>query len=130
MSDLKTKPLFLIGGHDLEMIEIKKLLIKNKQEFIDYNLSWGAKLSSYQNILNKYEYKYRTIIAIELINDISISQNFINIDHHNEYYYLPSSIEQIAKILNINLNFYQKLVAINDVSHIKGLKQFGLSEKK
>ena len=30
MKKLNKDPLFLIGGHDLEMMEIKKILIKKK----------------------------------------------------------------------------------------------------
>lgn len=126
----KIDNLFLIGGHDLEMIEIKKILIENNQEFLDFNLSWGAKLSSYQNILNSPDFKLKKIVGIELINDIQVPENFINIDHHNEFSYLPSSIEQVANFLKIELSNYQKLVAINDVSHIKGLKKAGVTQEE
>jgi len=31
--------LFLLGGHDLEMVEIEKILVQNKQDYLDNNLS-------------------------------------------------------------------------------------------
>jgi len=50
--------LFLLGGYDLEMLEIKKLLLayqkqnNNAIEIADLKLSWGAKLSNYTSYLN------------------------------------------------------------------------------
>ena len=31
--------IFLLGGHDLEMVEIEKILVPNGQDFINHNLS-------------------------------------------------------------------------------------------
>lgn len=130
MKNTDKKPLFLLGGYDLEMIEIKNILIENNQDFFDNTLSWGAKLSSYQHVINDMQNKSRLIIAIELLNDIPTPTNFLNIDHHNNFNHLPSSIEQVANFLEIELSEYQKLVAINDVEHIKGLKKAGASKEK
>ena len=47
--------LFLLGGHDLEMKEIEKILIQNKQDYLDNNLSWGAKWSDYSTDIEKPE---------------------------------------------------------------------------
>ena len=44
--------LFLLGGQDLEMLEIKKLLERENIAYKDKNLKWGAKLSDYQNELS------------------------------------------------------------------------------
>lgn len=118
--------LFLLGGYDLEMIEIKKILEQQKQDYKDKKLRWGAKLSDYQ----EYFDTNKTIVAIELQNDITPPLNFINIDHHNDDANKPSSIEQVANLLNIELNEDQKLVAINDYAHIKGLKKAGASKEK
>jgi len=40
------KYIFLLGRHDLEIMEIKSML-KGKAKVIDNNLAWGAKLISY-----------------------------------------------------------------------------------
>lgn len=130
MKNTDKKSLFLLGGYDLEMIEIKNILVENNQDFLDNSLSWGAKLSSYQDALNEIQNKSRLIIAVELLNDIPTPTNFLNIDHHNNFNHLPSSIEQVANFLEIELTDYQKLVAINDVEHIKGLKKAGASKEK
>ena len=50
---MSKKKVFLLGGYDLEMLEIKKILDSKNVEYKDKNLSWGAKLSDYQDILEK-----------------------------------------------------------------------------
>lgn len=42
------KSVFFLGGHDLEMVTIKKILDEYKQEYLDKDLSWSeACLSEY-----------------------------------------------------------------------------------
>ncbi|WP_341877699.1 hypothetical protein [Defluviitalea saccharophila] len=120
------KPLFLIGGYDLEMAEIIKVLNQNNQDYIDKHLAWGAKLSDYQEEIQQYT--NRIIIGVELIKDITPPKNYIEIEHHNQKLNELSSIEQIAHMLNIKLSRYQQLIAINDKGHIKGLIEFGATE--
>jgi hypothetical protein len=44
---------FFLGGYDLEMLEIRKILescgYKENEDFFDKKLKWGAKLSEYLN---------------------------------------------------------------------------------
>ncbi|SFV51998.1 hypothetical protein MNB_SM-7-1194 [hydrothermal vent metagenome] len=122
--NIKNAPVFLLGGYDLEMLEIKKLLIKHNKFFIDKKLSWGAKLSSYRDILHESTHYY----GIELIEDIEPPKNYTAIDHHNEKQHNKSSLEQIAKILNVELSRYQKLVALNDSGYIPAMREFGATE--
>lgn len=123
------KKVFLLGGYDLEMIEIKNILDNQDIFYIDKKLSWGANLSSYEDELNKYQNDY-IIYGIELKEDITPPKNYIQIDHHNKNSFKKSSIEQTANILNINLNRYQKLVSINDSRYIKGLEEFGATKEE
>ncbi len=120
------KRMFLLGGYDLEMKTIKKLLDRYNQSYIDNNLSWGAKLSSYiNNIKNNYLY-----IGIELIEDIAPPLNYITIDHHNEQQSKLSSLEQVANILGINLSRKDKLIALNDSGYIPAMVNFGATQKE
>lgn len=116
------KMIFLLGGYDLEMIEIKKILENNNIDFIDKNLSWGAKLSDYLDEIEKYKSTDVTIYGIELEVDISLPKNYKEIDHHNENSNKPSSIEQVADILDIKLSRHQMLVDKNDSGFIDGMK--------
>ena len=121
---------FLLGGCDLEMCAIKRLLKKYNKKFYDKSLKWGAKLSDYLEEIKKYSKD--KIYAIELSPDIEVDENIILIDHHNEYINNPSSLEQVANILNHKLTKFEKAVAINDKSYIDGLikEKFNLSDIK
>lgn len=114
------KRIFLLGGYDLEMIEIKKVLDQNGEEYIDKHFSWGAKLSDYQDNLDNLQ-NY-TIYGIELENDIKLSNNYVEIDHHGVNDQKPSSLEQVADILGIKLTRFQQLIAQNDCKYINGMK--------
>jgi hypothetical protein len=112
--DEKRQTVFLLGGHDLEMLEIRNLLIKLHIPFFDRNLHWGTKLSSYQDILNDKDHFF----SVELIEDILLPKHFTRIDHHNELSKNPSSLEQVATILGIELDRHQILIAANDRGYI------------
>src|SRR3989339_778061 len=120
--------LFLLGGQDLEMLEIKKLLERENIAYKDKNLKWGAKLSDYQNELSFSG----TIYGIELEADIELPKNciYIEIDHHGKNDHEKSSLEQVAKILGIELTREQKLIAANDSRYISGMKAFCLCATK
>ena len=122
--NIKNEPVFLLGGYDLEMIEIKKLLIQHGKHYIDRKLSWGAKLSRYQDIFHSLTHYY----GIELIEDIEPPLHYTAIDHHNDLQNNQSSLEQVAKILNVELSRYQKLVALNDSGYIPAMQKFGATE--
>ena len=123
-----TQPFFLLGGYDLEMLAIKNLLLTNgfqkKEDFLDNQLTWGAKLSAYQNDFPMD----RPIYGIELIEDIPIPKHYHRIDHHNEWSHLPSAIEQVAELLNIDLSREEQLIAANDKAYIDGMKAIGATE--
>ncbi len=112
---------FLLGGCDLEMCAIKKLLKKYNQKFVDKNLKWGAKLSDYKEELEKY--KDEAIYAVELEPDIEVPSNVELIDHHNDFSDRPSSLEQIAKLLNHKLSKFEKAVGANDKGYISAMEK-------
>ncbi|MBN3036606.1 MAG: hypothetical protein JW861_13550 [Bacteroidales bacterium] len=117
---------FLLGGHDLEMLEIRSILHEKSLPFYDRNLSWGARLSHYYDLLDSMK---GIPVGIELIRDTTPPEDYIEIDHHNEKSGWPTSIEQVAGLLNIELTDYQKLVAANDRGYIPAMKQMGASEE-
>ncbi|UCN01249.1 hypothetical protein LCX93_04865 [Sulfurimonas sp. SWIR-19] len=120
------KEIFLLGGYDLEMLTIKKLLIKHNKPFIDKQLFWGASLSAYHE-----ELSYGGIIyGIELQEDIQPPANYISIDHHGSLPSEPTSLEQVAEILNISLSFEERLIAKNDCCYIKGMLMLGASKEQ
>jgi len=88
--------LFLIGGPDLEMFTIKRLLTEQGLQISDLNLTWGAKLSNYQHLFNDSQ----TFVGIELTQDIAPNPHLINIDHYNEQLISPYSILKLINITN------------------------------
>ena len=53
--------IFLLGGHDLEMQEIKNILAEKKLTYHDHNLKWGARLSSYSSIFYKKQHRKKKL---------------------------------------------------------------------
>ncbi|MEA3491485.1 MAG: hypothetical protein U9R27_06260 [Campylobacterota bacterium] len=120
------KRVFLLGGYDLEMRTIKKLLDRYAQVYYDHSLSWGAKLGSYSDRL-KNNYLY---IGIELIEDIELPANYLTIDHHNEKQKNKSSLEQVADTLGVQLSRQEMLIALNDSGYIPAMREFGASQNE
>lgn len=123
---MRQNTLFLLGGHDLEMLEIKNILDTSKMHYEDKKLLWGAKLSDYKEFLNFDG----TLYGIELEEDIDITKNYIAIDHHGKNFHMPSSLEQVAEILNIELSREQKLIALNDSRYIDGMRTLCATKKE
>jgi hypothetical protein len=114
---------FFLGGCDLEMCVIKRLLEKAGEEYVDKKLKWGAKTSDIKDEFEKYKF-YDEIYLVEFEDDVGLLKykNVFLIDHHNENSSKPSSIEQIASILNHTLNRFEIAVALNDKGYIKALR--------
>ena len=129
---LMEKKLFLLGGYDLEMITIRELLISLGFEeitspvdfmsgdyFADRHLKWGASVDSYRDLLTFHGKIYG--IELTVTDESILPENYVIIDHHNERNNLPSSIEQVAEILEIELTHRQKLIAANDRGYIPAM---------
>lgn len=128
---MNKKKIFLLGGYDLEMLEIKKILNENNIQYEDEKLSWeNAKISAYNQKLEKYIMDNVVIYGIELEADIKLPEKYMEIDHHGKNDDKPSSLEQIAKILNIELSREQKLIAANDGRYISGMKNLCATKKE
>lgn len=124
------KKLFLLGGHDLEMLTIRDLLEKREDCLVlDKELSWSdAYLSAYQEELE--EYAGMQIYGVELQEDIDVPADYFRIDHHNDFAALPSAIEQVAACLKISLNRRQQLIAANDKGYIPAMKALFATEEE
>lgn len=128
--------LFLIGGSDLEMATIKRLLTDNGfsegQNIADHHLRWGAKLSDYQNLFNDL----RTFVGIELTQDVDPPPRYINIDHHNENSYKSSSLEQVIELLKndlkLKIEFTRdlQLIAANDKGYITAMLELNATKEE
>lgn len=127
-----SKRIFLLGGNDLEMTTIKNLLVNAGEQFETHDLRWdNAKLSSYEKTLEEYgnspDYQ---IYGIELNEDIPHPDNYVRIDHHNDFANKPSSLEQVAKLLDLAMDRHMQLVAANDARYIPGMIKLGASREE
>lgn len=127
-----SKRIFLLGGNDLEMTTIKNLLVNAGEQFETHDLRWdNAKLSSYEKTLEEYgnspDYQ---IYGVELNEDIPHPDNYVRIDHHNDFANKPSSLEQVAKLLDLAMDRHMQLVAANDARYIPGMIKLGASREE
>ena len=112
------------------MMEIRNLLVGRGCIFHDKNLMWGAKASNYVKELRKIGSK--TPVLVELEIDIDLPEGAKVIDHHNAKagQNQATSIEQVAALLGIKLDRWQKLIAANDRGWIAGLKASGATKQE
>lgn len=120
------KYVYFLGGYDLEMFEIRKILESKNAKFIDNQLKWGAKTSDYAPQIDALR-EDEVPVFIELELDYKPTRQYEIVDHHGDYAHRASSIEQIAQRFEVKLDRFQTLVGINDKSHIRGLKKHGVS---
>ncbi len=128
------QPLFLLGGHDLEMKAIAKLLTSNHVPYLDANLSWDNALweaylqPPYKAQLEAALAQVQPLYGIELRG--SIPDGCQLIDHHNKQEDQPSSIDQVSKIIGHTMTRWEELVAANDTGYIPALMQMGASDEE
>lgn len=127
-----SKRIFLLGGNDLEMTTIKNLLVNAGEQFETHDLRWdNAKLSSYEKTLEEYGNSPDCqIYGIELNEDIPHPDNYVRIDHHNDFANKPSSLEQVATLLGLEMDRHMQLVAANDSRYIPGMIKLGASREE
>ena len=120
---------FLLGGHDLEMQEIRNLLISHGERFADAGLNWSnARLSAYLPVIEEEpDFDY---YGVELREDCPLPKHYIRIDHHNDYNNRPATILQVAHLLRVAPNRHLQLVAANDAGYIPAMQALNASEEE
>ena len=97
LTDDKDKVLFLLGGHDLEMMTIRNILQSHHYLYSDKQLRWdNALLSHYQQEIGSFlvQNPEGHIIGIELENDLqTVMPHYLAIDHHNDNDNQPCALE-------------------------------------
>jgi len=132
----RDKRIFLLGGRDLEMEEIFRLL-RDSGEAV-YPVSLDALPAWSEATLSRYAAKIENspnahIYAIELNIDerndplyFEYQDHITIIDHHGkEHNHKEASLLQILTLLNITPTRDQQLIAANDARYINGMKCIG-----
>ena len=119
--------IFLLGGHDLEMLETRRLLMMHGERYVDAHLNWGnARLSAYMSVIS--EEPDSEYYGIELKEDTQLPKYYHRIDHHNDYNQRQAAIMQVAEILGIKPDRHIQLVAANDAGYIPAMQALGATK--
>ena len=121
--------IFLLGGHDLEMLEIKKLLEREGKQYFDADLRWdNADLQAYHDIIVQNLEEHFVGVELRDANGIA-PEHYTLVDHHNEYSSRPASILQVAELLGVEPDERMLQVAANDSGYIPAMKALGASDE-
>ena len=112
---------FFLGGQDLEMLTIRKLLVDSGQTYLDKSLGWGVKASAYAKEIAMIHQDGITPVLVELEIDIKLPESAVVVDHHNDRSGEEASILQVAQLLGIMPTRDQILVAANDSGYIPAM---------
>ncbi len=132
---------YFLGGHDLEMAEIARLLaVHAPGRFHDKGLRWGAKLSAYRNELAAAIAASDKPVLIELADDLprdafDRERAVVVVDHHGDLAGRdrPTSIEQVFDRLGLPRDAWTRrlaLVAANDRGHVAAMKAIGATAEE
>jgi hypothetical protein len=128
---------FFLGGHDLEMVTIRDLLLGVAPErFYDKRLAWGAKASAYRQELSETLVRGLTPVFVELANDLNLDPAlFLEVDHHGERAgeNRPTSLHQVFDLLKLppeRWTHWFDLVAANDWGYIPAMVEVGASQEE
>ncbi len=136
MSNINTL-IFFLGGYDLEMLTIRKLLEGVAPDsYYDKHLSWGAKASDYFNEINSCIDNERLPVLIELENDVDLtSDKAIFLNHHNEKSGIdkPTPLHEVFRLLKLPDDKWTRwydLVVANDRGYIPAMLNIGASKEE
>jgi hypothetical protein len=130
---------FFLGGRDLEMVEIARLLDGLEDvEVVDHGLAWGAKASAYLPELRASLGGDDRLVLVELKNDLPNDfpkDQITEIDHHGSAAGVdkPTSIEQVFQLLELPPEAWTRdlaLVAANDRGGLDGLERAGATTEE
>lgn len=117
---------FLLGGHDLEMHEIQRLVEGSFCKVFDAGLDWSnAELDAYLDVLKHNVGSHFVGIELRDPNNLSLKYDYTLIDHHNEFSDRPASIIQVADMLGVTPDRRLSLVAANDSGYIPAMLAMG-----
>ena len=120
---------FFLGGHDLEMITIRKLIENHSNAIVhDKRLRWGARACDYRQEINAALATGATPVLIELEQDMKLPKDKVCIvDHHRDAagHDKPTCLEQVFALLDLPRHLWTRhlaLVAANDRGYIPAMR--------
>jgi hypothetical protein len=127
-------PIYFLGGHDLEMQEIVRVLHEHTITVVDHQLHWShASFTAYKQEITEAIRSGHRPVLIELRHIPDSVRPFVDIiDHHGpESGRLPTSLERVLKRLGVtDLTREQRLIVANDKGYIEGLIAAGATAEE
>lgn len=128
-------PVFFLGGHDLEMVVIKRMVQRTlgPGHVVDKGLDWGAAAQSYATEIDAAIAAGRTPVLIELHMyeaDKARWPEALLVDHHGPRAGEATSLEQVYRLLGAaapRWRRWHRLVAVNDRGHVRAMRAAGAS---
>lgn len=129
---------FIVPNNDLEAHTIIEMLEREGVEVLVTGQAWGASWENLepeiQQAIEKAKAEGKEIYGVELQGD---SKGAHNVDHHiygeDDRTNPEASIEQVAKILEIEMSLDERFVAANDKGYIPAMEklaeELGLSKE-
>ena len=135
MSNYKVDELtFFLGGLDLEMVEIARVLTEHNIPYFDRALDWShATFAAYEEEIHSAISNGRRPVLIELRDIPAEVHPFIDIiDHHGiESAHLPTCLEAVLTRIGVTtLTREQQLIAANDKGYIEEMAAIGTTSEE
>ncbi len=128
---------FFLGGHDLEMVTIRDLLVEVAPDRLyDKGLSWGAKASAYREEITQTLARGFTPVLVELSDDLNLTPGqCLIVDHHGEQAgeNKPTSLHQVFALLRLppgRWTRWLELVTANDRGYVPAMLEGGASQEE
>lgn len=125
---------FFLGGHDLEMSEIARILRQRGVQLVDHNLNWTrAIFSEYESDIRAAVLEGKRPVLVELRDIPADMLAFVEIiDHHGpESGDRLTSLEQVLALIGSpSLTREQQLIAANDKGYIEGMAEIGATQEE
>lgn len=128
---------FFLGGRDLEMVEIARLIATHAPDapVYDEGLAWGAKASDHADDIAREAAAGRAPVLVELALDIPLPGDAVIIDHHGAKAGAdqPTSLHQVFALLGLPPEAWTRrmaLVAANDRGHIREMRAMGATAEE
>lgn len=137
-SVVSPRRLWVVPLNDSETEEIARLLQGRDEQVLISHQRWGARWARLEQELQREIQRFQArhpgapVYGIELAGGNDFGAR--DIDHHRyedgDRTNALSSLEQVAAILNVELDRWQTLVALNDRGYIPAMEAFGASPEE
>ena len=119
---------YFLGGHDLEMCEIARVLQLHGCHLVDRHLSWSqARFAAYEPEIRDAIRRGARPVLVELSGIPDDVRPLVDvIDHHGPSSgSMPSSLDQVLQRLGVTPTREQQLISANDRGHIDAMLEIG-----